>query len=170
MKSENGLLLLLTLGLFGVPIAASYDMATTEKPSPVASDVDTRDEQRELMDALLNEVDRENLLRAVEHVESHGDPNAVSAKGAKGRYQLMDGTARKPGMGVTPMRNRSQKEQKRFARDYLNALLEHYHGNVRLALAAYNGGVGRVDRVLAQLPKETQDYVQKVQEFAENGE
>ncbi len=118
-----------------------------------------------LMDAILDEAHDESLLHAVETVESHGNANAVSPKGAKGKYQIMDQTAKKPGFGVKPMQNRSQKEQKRLAKQYTKALMKHYEEV--LTLAAYNGGVGRVDRALnsalATLPKETQNYVVKVQ-------
>jgi hypothetical protein len=173
MKSEANMMLvavIIGVGLFPVAALCQHSSKAVHAPDNPEAAYQHPDEQRKLMDALLEEVDREQLLRAVEHVESHGDPKAVSPKGAKGRYQLMDRTAKKPGLGVKPMQNRSQKEQRRFARAYLDALLKHYHGDVKLALAAYNGGVGRVDRVLAMMPKETREYVAKVQQYAENGE
>ncbi len=168
IDSKAGLTFFVLIGLFGLPVAACIEHVTT----PV-EEADTRDEQREVMNALLGEVDRENLLRAVETIESHGNPNAVSSKGAKGRYQLMDRTAHKPGFGVRPLRNRSQKEQKRFAKDYLSAMMSHYQRV--LSEAAYNAGPTAVDKAfkeaLAKLPVETEKYVGKVEkEFAENGE
>jgi membrane-bound lytic murein transglycosylase MltF len=163
---DNAQMMTWILLLAVVSMWLCWDTGKLPDEPPVEAVVYTASQKIALMAALADD----NLLRAVEHVESHGNPNAVSPKGAKGRFQLMDGTAKKPGLGVKPIRNRSQKEQKRFARDYLDALLRHYHGNERLALAAYNAGPGRVDRVIAMLPKETREYVVRVQQFADNGE
>lgn len=113
---------------------------------------------------------RDPLLKAVIQVESGGNPNAVSSKGARGLGQAMPETAKDPGYGVKQMHDHSVKEQLRFAGDYLNAMRRRY-GNAKLALAAYNAGPGAVDKVLAKMPKETQRYVQKVaKQYAENEE
>lgn len=113
-----------------------------------------------------------DLIDAVIHVESRGDPNAVSPKGARGRMQVMDYTNADPGFGVTPARNNSQAERERVGRDYLQAMRRRY-GSVEQALAAYNAGPGRVDQALARsratgrdwrefLPAETRDYIPAV--------
>ena len=46
---------------------------------------------------------------------------------------------------------------------HLRYLLDRFHGNIRLAVAAYNAGERKVDQY-GQIPpyKETQDYVKKV--------
>ncbi|WP_127533031.1 lytic transglycosylase domain-containing protein [Paenibacillus kobensis] len=110
-----------------------------------------------------------NLVKAVIRTESSYDANAVSSAGAKGLMQLMDGTARS--MGVTnsfdPIQNIEGGTR------YLSSLLNRYDGNEAVALAAYNAGPGRVDRLgastndqlyslYAGLPSETQRYVMKV--------
>lgn len=111
------------------------------------------------------------LEQAVMKVESNGNPNAVSPKGAIGTMQTMPGTLRDPGYGVAPARDNSPQELERVGKDYLAAMLRQY-GDPRLALAAYNWGPGNVDaalrsgktpeQVIASAPKETRDYVPKV--------
>jgi soluble lytic murein transglycosylase-like protein len=114
-----------------------------------------------------------SLIDAVIQQESGGNPNAVSPVGAQGLMQVMPGTSRDPGFGVTPARDGSPQENVRVGSDYLKAMLQKYGGNVQLALAAYNAGPGRVDkamgatggdtqRTIAQLPRETQQYVPSV--------
>ncbi|HEX9596758.1 MAG TPA: transglycosylase SLT domain-containing protein, partial [Anaerolineales bacterium] len=105
-------------------------------------------------------VDMERLLDAVRQVESSGNPNAVSPAGAKGPYQFMDATAKQYGV-----RNSFDELQSRDgARRYLNDLMNQF-GTVEHALAAYNGGPGRLARRggdIQAMPPESQDYVQKV--------
>ena len=114
------------------------------------------------------------FTNAVMQTESGGDPNAVSSAGARGLMQIMPDTARDPGFGVKPMQDGSPQENVRVGKDYLNAMLHKYGGNQMLALAAYNGGPGRVDAALQKaggdpqqamqyLPAETQAYPGKVQ-------
>lgn len=97
-------------------------------------------------------------------VESSGDPNAVSPKGARGRMQVMSATARNPGYGVKPAQNSSPQELERVGRDYYDAMYKKF-GNHSLALAAYNAGPGAVERKgrdISKLPEETRKYVPKV--------
>lgn len=182
IDNSNLMLALLATFLIGLPVAVCIDHAGTEPPlthtKPVVIQEEARyepDGQQASMDALLDQVAQDSLLHTVEHLESHGNPSAVSKKGAKGRYQIMDATAMKPGFGVMPMQNHSEAEQRRFAKEYLAAIRQHFHRlEEKLELAAYNGGVGRVDTALkeafAKLPIETQVYVAKAQQFADNGE
>ncbi|MFD0588092.1 lytic transglycosylase domain-containing protein [Paenibacillus sp. GCM10027627] len=110
------------------------------------------------------------LISAVIATESGFNPLAESHAGAKGLMQLMDGTAR--GLGVTDSFDPVQNVE--GGTRYLAMLLRKYNGNEAVALAAYNAGPGRIDRLgistdeelwakLHELPQETQRYVAKVQ-------
>lgn len=77
----------------------------------------------------------------------------TSPAGAKGRMQVMDDTNRDPGYGVTPARDDSLEERARVGRNYLQAMLQHYGGNLTQALAAYNAGPGNVNKALAAADK-----------------
>jgi len=100
------------------------------------------------------------LVRAVIETESNWNPKAYSHKGAGGLMQLIPTTAQRYGAYdvFDPQQNIDAGVK------YLRTLLERYHGNLDLALAAYNAGEGAVDRAHG-VPsfRETRDYVQKVQ-------
>lgn len=99
------------------------------------------------------------LIHAVIKVESNYNPNAVSAKGAKGLMQLMPATAKR--YGVT---DRSDPEQNIAAgTQYLSELFKQFNYDLRLTLAAYNAGAGAVKKYAGIPPyAETQAYVDKV--------
>ncbi|MDQ2817737.1 MAG: lytic transglycosylase domain-containing protein [Candidatus Eremiobacteraeota bacterium] len=99
------------------------------------------------------------LLRAVIAQESAGDPSAVSRAGAMGLMQLMPGTA--SAYGVADAFDATQNVA--AGASCLSDLLRRYHGNLSLALAAYNAGSGAVDRYGGIPPfPETQAYVRDV--------
>lgn len=99
-----------------------------------------------------------NLLHAILIVESAYRPDAVSSAGAQGLAQLMPGTARE--LGVNDPFDPEQNIAGGGA--YIAGMLGRYR-DVRLALAAYNAGPGRVDR-LGRVPAipETEGYVRDV--------
>lgn len=110
-----------------------------------------------------------DLIRAVIQTESGYKSDAVSESGAKGLMQLMDATA--ASLGVKNSYN--PQENINGGTKFLAYLLHKYDGNERVALAAYNAGPGRIDRLgisndaqlqekFDKLPQETQNYVRKV--------
>lgn len=131
----------------------------------------------------------QQLVSAMSMVESGGNPNAVSSKGALGLMQVMPETAMKPGFGLpnifefakqngVEVGKESETEAKRLLRipsvgasygqAYMDSMIQRYNGNLNYALAAYNAGPGLIDKWLAdgadpaKLPKETREYVPKV--------
>ena len=99
------------------------------------------------------------LLFAVMKAESSFNPIVVSKAGAVGLMQLVPETAMRHGVQNLYDTNENVAGGAR----HLRYLLDRFHGNTRLALAAYNAGEGKVDRY-KQIPpyKETRHYVQKV--------
>src|SRR5204862_2956203 len=84
-----------------------------------------------------------NLIAAMAFRESRFDANAVSSRGAQGIMQLMPRTAR--AMGV---RDSFDARDNVFgATRYLATLLNRFHGNDDMTLAAYNAAPDLVDRV-----------------------
>jgi soluble lytic murein transglycosylase-like protein len=99
------------------------------------------------------------LVTAVIETESSYNPRAVSPRGAMGLMQLMPEVARDLGV-ENPF---EPEENIRGGVTLLRRLLDKYHGDQRLALAAYNAGEGAVDRSggVPDFP-ETREYVNRV--------
>lgn len=99
------------------------------------------------------------LVKAVIKTESNFDPTAVSPKGALGLMQLMPGTARD--MQVSDPLN--PLENIHGGTKYLRQMLTTFNGDLRLGLAAYNAGPGRVTpNGMTIYIRETQQYVARV--------
>lgn len=94
------------------------------------------------------------IAQRVMHIESRGNPNAVSPAGALGAMQLMPGTARE--LGVDP--NDPVQNVQGGVR-YLAQMINEF--GPEFGPLAYNAGPGRMRRVLAgeaAMPAETQNY------------
>jgi len=94
-----------------------------------------------------------NLIRAVVMTESSFRTDAVSRCGAEGLMQLMPGTAKELGVADSfdPLQN------VRGGTAYLKKQIERF-GDVRVALAAYNTGPGRVGRLNITDPNDPAEY------------
>ena len=101
-------------------------------------------------------VDPEIFTRLVAK-ESNWNPNARGAAGEIGYTQIMAETGMNPGLGVTPIKDRSDPlDNLRFGAEYLGKLIDYYDGDYNKALMAYNGGMGNVDK--GTVSKAAQSY------------
>jgi membrane-bound lytic murein transglycosylase D len=112
-------------------------------------------------------------------IESTLDPYAFSHRGASGLWQLIPTTAKQYGVTIDWWYDgrRDPIDSTSAALDYLTYLHDEF-GDWLLAIAAYNGGEGRVRHALEnarpgagffdlKLPRETQRYVPKVLALAQ---
>lgn len=144
--------------LFGRPAV----MEVAEIPGADVPEPRLQPLSQPFMEAIARAADRHGLdpklLHALVIVESAYSARAVSPVGAGGLTQLMPGTASELGVN-----DRFDVEQNLSGgADYLARQILRF-GDVRLALAAYNSGPGRVAR-LGRIPDiaETRAYVSAV--------
>jgi soluble lytic murein transglycosylase len=102
--------------------------------------------------------------------DAQGRP-MTSPAGAMFASQVMPATAAAPGYGVRPAQAQTPEEYNRVGREYFQALVNKFGGDEQKAAAAYNAGPGRIQQNInqnngqmnvAQLPRETQGYLQKI--------
>ncbi|CAI1840284.1 Transglycosylase SLT domain [Serratia grimesii] len=105
------------------------------------------------------------LLRSVATTESGGDRYALGPQTrqgqAKGLFQFMDATAKDMGLHGGDVFDPEKSAS--AAAKYLSQLLKQTGGNLHEAIAAYNWGIGNVQKKgLGMAPEETRNYVPKV--------
>lgn len=100
-----------------------------------------------------------SILAGLIETESNWNPNAISRSGAKGLTQFMDRTAAEFGVNVFDPASAIDGGAK-----YLRYLIDYFKGDVRLAIFAYNGGMGNIQRYGGPIPgsTENQEYYGKV--------
>ncbi|MDN4082789.1 lytic transglycosylase domain-containing protein [Paenibacillus polymyxa] len=171
-RDENGLLWL----QLGPSRGTASPLAVYPASSNAATDGPTK---ATAYDSLINEASQKYgvpvaLIKAVIDTESSFNPSVTSLAGAKGLMQLMDATAQ--GLGVSDPYDPAQNIDAGVR--YLSYQIKRFNGQENMALAAYNAGPGRVQRlgvssdeqlmsVLDKLPVETQRYISKIQNARE---
>jgi soluble lytic murein transglycosylase-like protein len=140
-------------------IPPSFAVSSFSVPPPVAYACEPV-AQPELT-KMIDNVAREHaidpaLVREVARQESAFRPCAVSPKGAEGLMQLMPATQAQ--LEVHDPFN--PQESLSGGAKLLKQLLDRYHGDLALALSAYNAGMTRVDKTFTvpEIP-ETKGYV-----------
>ena len=153
----------------GIVEVASQDVTAIEPEevfAPIPRQPEVKPPFRELVEAAAAryKVDAD-LITSVIAVESNFDPKAVSRKNARGLMQLLPETAARLGVQniFDPQENIDAGTR------YLRDLLQQYHNDLVLTLAAYNAGPENV-RVYGRVPPfaETISYVRRVKSTYEN--
>lgn len=146
---------------------AKYDNDTILKIISENKSKRSKLSDEELLRMITNGANKHNLDRKLltELIlnESRFDPNAGSGKGAMGLTQMVPDTAR--AMGLKPTEYFDPQKNIDAGAKYLKQLLVKYKGDVKIALAAYNAGMGNVARA-GGIPdiKETKNYVANISE------
>ncbi|HXT61565.1 MAG TPA: lytic transglycosylase domain-containing protein [Pyrinomonadaceae bacterium] len=144
------------------PTILTFDSTNTVSLSSSLRGFTTGNEQ---VDGYVTEAAKRNgldplLIYSIMHQESSFKSGAISPKGARGLMQLMPGTAVR--FGVTNIFDPQQNIE--GGARYMKFLLNHFDGDLSLALAGYNAGEGAVEKFGFQIPPyaETQEYVRRI--------
>ncbi|HSU14041.1 transglycosylase SLT domain-containing protein [Longimicrobium sp.] len=108
----------------------------------------SRELAENIYDLALQENIEPDVAFGLVRTESEFKTSATSHVGAIGLTQLMPATARGMRKGVTISDLRDPQVNLSIGFKFLRELLDHYKGDKRMALVAYNRGPGIVDRIL----------------------
>ena len=121
------------------------------------------------------ELDWDRLIPAIIQIESGGDPNAVSDRGAIGLMQITPIVLEEYNNwikgSVVPLWKEKLYEphiNEFIGTWYLHRLKDHYlkdNYTLERLLAAYNGGITRLRKVnydVKKMPRETRNYVKRI--------
>lgn len=167
-----------TSGMFSMILASLLEKMNTSALSNVeAKNTGTSGENNMADNSMLDKINdaikhaakeynvEEELIKAIIKQESSFNPFAVSRAGAEGLMQLMPDTQKSLGVD-NPFDILDNIDG---GTRYLKRLLDVFGGSRELALAAYNGGIGRMKRLgvdtpgeIEKMPEETRNYVEKV--------
>jgi soluble lytic murein transglycosylase-like protein len=142
------------------PVLAMPPAFAIPPPVAYACDPVAQPELSKMIDSVAREHSIDPaLVREVARQESAFRPCAVSSKGAEGLMQLMPAT-----QAQFAVRDPFDPQESLSAgATLLKQLLDRYHGDLALALSAYNAGMTRVDRTFSvpEIP-ETKGYVTNI--------
>lgn len=158
----------------------AVDISLAHKFYNLWSTMNAQDRYDSLLQYYAQEHDLDwKLLKAQVRAESNFDPRAVSSAGAMGLAQFMPATWREIGEGI-PF---NPEESIRAQAKYMKRLLKFTNGELEWALASYNWGMGRVQKLrnrrqgtfyelTSEMPQETISYVDRILGFYKeyNGE
>lgn len=121
------------------------------------------------------------LLKAQVKQESRFNPDAKSPVGAEGLAQFMPLTWKEwydgiPGIQGKPTDIHDPDSCIHAQTAYMAWLIKQFNGNIKLALSAYNWGIGFVKRLVLHrgnqyeslvsfMPRETQNYVHRIMTY-----
>lgn len=152
-----------TAGASMTPWTPPTASATVEKPSIMFQPLCDAIPQPELS-SMIDDASNKNgvassVIREVARQESGFRPCVVSPKGAQGLMQLMPATQDQFKV-IDPFNPMASLDA---GTKLLKQLLDRYHGDLSLALSAYNAGAGTVDKA-GGIPNiaETQHYVSNI--------
>lgn len=128
------------------------------KSSSIDEQISSAEKSAGLPSGLLKSVMQQEIGGRKEFIDDpakyHYEPDASGKRksSAFGPFGILDSTAKDPGYGVAPLKDKSIDEQLRFSSQYLAARIKSAGGSVRAGLAGYGEGERYANQVMGRLP------------------